>query len=214
RVAPAAREDDGRRCVRIHRSGAQRERVDVQQDLRNRHRYDKSELARLGHLARRNAGQVDRLPDRAVVRAEVLSRLQAALVEERDVRVALRNVEGRIKMAVGCRENNFRAVLDHLFHYPLRFRRLRYVLRTEHLQIRESRFNRLAAEICRLVVAVIVLRADEEKTDSRTARARRRNAGLGARIAASSAAVTRLAAARDEDDERQGAEQQTSELAY
>src|SRR5205814_1931683 len=105
-----------------------------------------------------------------------------ALLHHNDVRVLGGDGLGGVQVAVGGGEDDLGPLADHAVHHPGGVVVLGHVLGGQHLEVGERRFHRLAAVIGSLVVAVVVLRADEDEPDGTSADAGRpRGARAGAR---------------------------------
>ena len=154
----------------LDRLGAERERVDVAQHLRDRLGGDEADLLALAHVAGDHAVQVLRFVDVAEVAAHALGMLglvpQAAAVRETHRRVLRRQRQDvRVEVAERGGKQQRRAVLrDHALHRLLHRRGLGHVLFFDHLHAGElldlrGRFG------LRLVVAVVVARTDVDEAD-------------------------------------------------
>ena len=146
-----------------------RERVDVAQHLRNGLGGDEAELAGLRHIAGDDAADMLRLVDIAEIAAgvfRILVRPQAAAMLEAQLRILRRLLEHvRIVVAERGREEQRRAVeIDHRFHGLLHGVGLGDFLFLDHLDAGHL-LERGGAGGVRLVVAIVVARADIDEAD-------------------------------------------------
>jgi hypothetical protein len=183
RHRPVAGEDHLQGRVRIGEARTEHEGVDVAQELRDRLGGHEAELAGLGGMAGDNAGDVLRLVDIAEIAADVLRVLlgpQAAGVLEARLGILASELEDvRAEIAEGGRKQQRGAVeIDHRLHGLLDRVGLRHLLLFHHLDAGHL-LERGGAGGVRLVVAVVVARADIDEADDRILRERRapRHAG-------------------------------------
>ena len=159
------------RDVGLDATGAQRERVDVAQHLRDGLGCDEAELLALGDVAGNDTVEVLGLVDVAEEAADVLRVLglvpQAAAVGEADVGVLGSEREDvRVEVAEGRGEEQGGAVLgNHALHGLLHRVGLGHVLFLDHLDAGHLLHQRGRLGV-RLVVAVVIARTDVDEPDA------------------------------------------------
>ena len=75
---------------------------------------------------------------------------------ESDIRVAFGDVQCRVQVAEALRENQLRALLDHVLHHPLGVGAFGHVLCLNDLEAGDVRLHLQQPVMHRLVVAVVV----------------------------------------------------------
>ena len=197
RHRPVAGEDHLHGRVRIGEPGAEHEGVDVAQHLRDRLGGDEAELAGLGGVAGDDAGDVLRLVDIAEIAAGVLRVLlrpqPAGMLEARLGKFVGELDHVRAEVAERGREQERGAVeIDHQLHGLLDRVGFRDLLLLDHLDAGHLLQRRGAGGV-RLVVAVVVARADIDEADdgilgeggaNRQRRGKRRGGGALQQMAA------------------------------
>ena len=92
---------------------------------------------------------------------------EVALLDHDDVGVRLGDLHRGVEVAVAGGEDDLRALVDHVLHDPGGVVVLGHVLGGEDLEVGERLVDGLAALVGGLVVAEVVLRADEDEADLR-----------------------------------------------
>ena len=169
RHRPVAGEDHLQGRVRPREPRAEHEGVDVAQELRDRLGGHEAELAGLGGMAGDDAGDVLRLVDIAEIAADVLRvllRPQPAGMLEPGLGIFVGELEHvRAEIAEGGRKQQRGAVeVDHRLHGLLDRVGFRDLLLLDHLDAGHL-LQRGGAGGVRLVVAVVVARADIDEAD-------------------------------------------------
>jgi hypothetical protein len=149
--------------LRVHRLRAEREAVDVADDLGDRHRADDAERVRLGHATGDDAGHVRALVRARVVRAHVVGLLVAGGVLELDVLQVGGDLEHRLHVAERRAEDQLVALARHVAEDPLGVGGLGHLL--------DERGLHLAAELLLDFLPRVVVR---ERSSRRRRPGRRR----------------------------------------
>ena len=169
RVAPARRVDHVGLGVGVHRLRAELEGVDVGDRLRDREGVDVAELVRSWSPSRPRC----RPGTRARTRCRSRCRRSAATSPLMMLPCCTTTTSGwsaatfsaGVEVAVAGGEDDLGALVDHALHDAGGLVGLGHVLGGEHLEVGERLLHRLRALVGGLVVAEVVLRADEDEAD-------------------------------------------------